>query len=160
MDTEPIPKVPYGKIVGLLEILDDLGGKGEAYQLARDLHYEYGDMLEVIKGARLLKFVTVTKGEVHLSNLGKKMLSGDINARKRIFKEQIKQIPIFSRIVSILKRKEDYRVHRDIFLDILVLSFPDEDPDQLLDTIIDWGRFAELLGYNADTQEIYLDQEN
>ena len=28
----------------------------------------------------------------------------------------------------------------------------------MLKTVIDWGRYAELLGYNPETHELYLDQ--
>lgn len=34
-----------------------------------------------------------------------------------------------------------------------------EDAEKLLNVVIDWGRFAELIGYNADAEEIYIDHE-
>jgi hypothetical protein len=34
---------------------------------------------------------------------------------------------------------------------------PYEEPAQLLDTVIDWGRFAELIGYRPKEDVVYLD---
>ena len=40
----------------------------------------------------------------------------------------------------------------------LVMRLPTEDVDQLFKTIVSWGRYAELFGYSADDQTLYLDQ--
>ena len=34
-----------------------------------------------------------------------------------------------------------------------------EKPERILSTIVGWGRFAELFGYNKDEDRFYLDNE-
>jgi hypothetical protein len=44
-------------------------------------------------------------------------------------------------------------------LEHLAMLLPNEDPEGLFSTIVNWGRFAELFGYNQDEDRFYLDQE-
>jgi hypothetical protein len=39
------------------------------------------------------------------------------------------------------------------------MLLPSEKPDRLFWVIVNWGRFAELFGYNKDEDRFYLDQE-
>jgi NitT/TauT family transport system ATP-binding protein len=39
------------------------------------------------------------------------------------------------------------------------MLLPNESPDKTFSTIVNWGRFAELFGYNKDEDRFYLDQE-
>ena len=60
-------------------------------------------------------------------------------------------------MVDALQRSEDRRADEDAFREIFALHLPAEDSEALLKTVIDWGRYAELLGYSPDDQEVYLD---
>ena len=55
-------------------------------------------------------------------------------------------------------RSDEKRADEDAFLEIFALYLPAEDSEALLRTVIDWGRYAELLGYSPDDQVLYLDQ--
>ena len=61
MAIDPIPQVGISKIIGLLEVLDDAGGRYDVFRLARDINYEFGEILKVIKAAEMLELV-VTPG--------------------------------------------------------------------------------------------------
>jgi len=34
---------------------------------------------------------------------------------------------------------------------------PNENPHQMVEVLISWGRFSEYFGYSDDTKEVYLD---
>lgn len=159
MDVEQIPRTDVGSVIGLLEILDDAGGEEDVYQLSQSVDYEIDEIFPVIKAAEALGFLEKVDGDVKLTKIGRELLRGDINERKKIVKERIKALPVFQDIVAALKKSEDLRVDRDFFLEIFEERLSREEAEAVLDSCIHWGRYAELIGYNDDTGEVYLDQE-
>lgn len=159
MDVEQIPRANVGSVIGLLEILDDAGGEEDVYQLSQSIDYEIDEIFPVIQAAEGLGFLEKVNGDVKMTKIGRELLRGDINERKKIVKEQIKALPAFQDIVVMLKKSEDLRVDRDYFLEVFEERLSHEEAEMVLDYCIDWGRYAELIGYNDDTREIYLDQE-
>jgi len=158
MSIDPIPQVGISRVIGLLEVLDDAGGRYDVFRLARDVNYEFGEILRVLKGAEMLGLVETPGADVVLTSTGGQMLRGRVNNRKKLLKEQLKKLPIFRTVVDALQRSEDHRADEDAFLEIFAIHLPSEDPESVLKTVIDWGRYAELIGYNPDDQQVYLDQ--
>ena len=39
----------------------------------------------------------------------------------------------------------------------LELEFPTDEAEKQLDTLINWGRYAELISYNDDKELVYLE---
>ena len=158
MSIDPIPQVAIGRVIGLLQVLNDAGGRYDVFRLARDVNSEFGEILRVIKGAEMLGLVETPGADVVLTSTGGQILRGRINTRKKLIKEQLKKLPIFRTVVDALQRSENQRADEDAFLEIFAIHLPAEDSEALLKTVIDWGRYAELLGYSPDDQELYVDQ--
>ena len=128
------------------------------FRLTRDINYEFGEILQVIKAAELLDLVVTPGADVVLTGNGSALLRAKVNARKKLLKEQIRKLPLIKTVVDVLQRSEERRADEDTFLDIFALHLPAEDSEALLKTVIDWGRYTELIGYNPDDQQLYLDQ--
>ena len=158
MSIDPIPQVGISRVIGLLEVLDDAGGRYDVFRLARDVNYEFGEILRVLKGAEMLGLVETPGADVVLTSTGGQMLRGRVNNRKKLLKEQLKKLPIFRTVVDALQRSEDHRADEDAFLEIFAIHLPSEDPESVLKTVIDWGRYAELIGYDPEERALYLDQ--
>jgi len=60
-------------------------------------------------------------------------------------------------VLSMLERAGP--VDRDDMLDHLALHLPNQNPERLLHTLLQWGRFAELISYDEDTHLVRLDTE-
>jgi NitT/TauT family transport system ATP-binding protein len=155
----PIPDASLTRVFGLLELLDDRGGREDGYKLSRDLNYKFGELLKVIKAAELVGFVDTPKGDIVLTPLGKKFLESDINERKKMFRELLKQHGLFNYFIRLLKAREDKSLMKEVVLEHLAMLLPNENPERLFTTIVNWGRFAELFGYSKDEDRFYLDQE-
>ena len=158
MTIDPIPQVPISRVMGLLKVLDDVGGRHDVFRLARDVSFELGEILQVIKSAELLGFVETPGADVVLTAVGGKLLKAKVNARKTLLKEQLKKLSIFRAVLDSLERSEDRRADQDAVLEIFALHLPAEDSESLLKTVIDWGRYAELIGYDPEERALYLDQ--
>jgi NitT/TauT family transport system ATP-binding protein len=93
-----------------------------------------------------------------LTPIGAKFLDADINGRKMLFNQQLQSLGIFKFIVQMLTEAHGHRLPEEIMREELVIRLPTEDIDAIAQTIIGWGRFAELIGYSSETEEVYLDE--
>ncbi|MDI6690084.1 MAG: AAA-associated domain-containing protein [Actinomycetota bacterium] len=160
MSVEPLPRTGISNVIGLLEFIDDAGGKEDVFRLTRELQYDLEDILPVIEASELLELSEVSDGDIKLTALGKKLLESDVNERKLIVKRQLKKIKVFQEVISTLKARVDRHLDREFVVELFETNLSEEDAESLVHTLIEWGRYAELIGYNHDTEEIYLDQED
>ena len=155
----PVPDCSLTWVFGLLELLKDRGGRDDGYKIARDLQFKFGDLLKVMKAAEILGFVTTPSGDVVLEPLGKNFLESNVNERKLIVREQLKKLSLFSYFIRLLRAQEDRSLPKEIALEHLAILLPSERPERQFQTMVNWGRYAELFGYNKDEDRFYLDQE-
>lgn len=160
MDVTPVPEVGMTKVLGLLEVLDDQGGQQDIYRLARDLSYEFGELLGVIKAAEILGLVHTPGGDVVLQPLGKKTIESDINTKKKILKEQVKLHSLFGHFLAFLKGHPEPSVSRNEILEEAGRVLPQEKPTSVFRVLVNWGRYTELFGFNQDDDSFYLDLES
>jgi len=77
-----------------------------------------------------------------------------------MFRVQLKErIPIFERIHWVLESKRNRKMAREFFLEVIRKSIGSEAAEAQLDTIIDWGRYAELFAYDESARLLYLEDE-
>ena len=155
----PIPNCQMTWVFGLLEMLEDRGGREDGYKIARDLQFKFTDLLKVMKTAEILGFVTTPAGDIVIEPLGKQFLESDMNQRKLMVREQLKRLGLFAYFVRLLRGQEDRSLQKELVLEHLAMLLPNESPEKVFSTIVNWGRFAELFGYNKDEDRFYLDQE-
>ena len=79
--------------------------------------------------------------------------------RKLIVRDQLKKHGLFAYLVRLLRGQEDRSLTKEVVLEHLAMLLPNEKPEKIFSTIVNWGRFAELFGYNKDEDRFYLDQE-
>lgn len=155
-----IPGVPHAKIgmiVGLLENLNDHGGKVDIFRLSRELHFELDDLMPITEAAELLGFVKIEKGDMEFADLGRTVIDGDENAKKDIFRQQIiVHVPLVNQIAKALQKADDHRVAREQVLEMLEGSFSSNEAERQLDSAIDWARYAELFDYDPNSAEFLI----
>ncbi len=154
---QSLPEIGISQILGLVELLLGKGGREDIYKLAGELSMELGETLTVIKAAEMLGLVHTPGGDVVVEKFGEKVIDGSISERKDLIREKLEQLPVFKSIREFLKREEDAEVTREEVLEKLAELIPNEDAETSFSSIVNWGRYAELFGYNDDTQTFYLD---
>jgi len=157
---EPLPPAHVGEIVGLLEILHDRGDRMNIFALANRLRLEIGRVILTVNAAELLGLVDTPRQEVALTALGREFVAGDPNARKQIFHRQLRQIPTFTYLVERLRHAPNVRMSAEIVEEELAMHLPNEPHQQMFETLIGWGRYGELLGYDSDAHVVYLDVDS
>ena len=154
---QSIPEIGISQILGLVELLIGKGGSEDIYKLAGELSMELGETLTVIKAAEMLGLVHTPGGDVVVEEFGAKVIDATIAERKELIREKLEQLPVFKSVSDFLKREEDADVTREEVLEKLAELIPNEDAESSFSAVVNWGRYAELFGYNDDTQTFYLD---
>lgn len=158
LDIEPLPCVNLSEVFGLMEVLRDNGGQMPVFKLDSLTDYDFGHTLAVIKAGEMLELLDTPKNQVILTPPGKQFLDADMNGRKTLLNKQLQTLGLFRFVLQILNEAKGRRLTQEIVEEELVMRLPTEDIDQLFSTLVAWGRFAELFGYSAEDQTLYLDQ--
>src|SRR5437899_703546 len=157
---EPLPYAQVGEIVGLLEVVHDQGDRTNLFALASRLRLEFGLAILAVKAAEVLDLAETPRQEVLLTPLGRAFVAADPNERKRLFHRQLRAIPTFAYVVDTLQRAPGMRLPAEVIEEELAMHLPGEPTERLFEVIISWGRYGELLGYDPDAREVYLDVES
>ena len=152
-----LPHARPGGIAGLLELLQDRGGREDLYRLAEELVMEVDDILPIVEAATLLGFAILQEGDVVISPEGKAFAQADIQTRKFLFRDAaLKHVALLQRMDSILRAKSDHSMAAEFFHDILDEHFSEDEVKRQLETALHWGRYAEIFDYDSKTGRLFL----
>jgi NitT/TauT family transport system ATP-binding protein len=154
-----LPHAKAGGMAGLLEFLNDRGGKEDMYHLADELLMEVDDLLPIVEEAVLLGFAKLAEGDVEITAEGKAFAEADIAARKRMFRDAVvAHVGLVQQICRALEGKSDGTMPMEFFRDILGEHLSEKEAQRQLETILSWGRYAELFTYDAEADKLSLHQ--
>jgi len=157
---ERLPQVPTGALTGLIELLDDRAGPVDLYRLGEELTLDIEDLLPIVEAAELLGFAQVVEGDISLTEIGRRFAAASVLDRKELFREAVEgTVPALGQILQVLHQKRNHRMPREFFQDILERQLGIAQASRQLDVLIDWGRYAELLAYDDEVRQIYLEDE-
>ncbi len=155
---EPLPPVSVGEMVGVMEIVNARRGRMSIFALDQLTEYDFGHTILVVKAAEMLGYLDTPKNDVVLTELGREFLAADPDARKAIFRRQLLNLNTFRHVVELLGQTPQKLMTRQSVRKDLAARLPTVNTDQLIETLVAWGRSAELIGYSTDFGVLYLDQ--
>ena len=154
-----LPHATAGGMAGLLEFLNDRGGKEDLYHLAEELLMEVDDLFPIVDAAVMLGFADSTQGDVRITPAGQEFAEADIATRKKLFREALLcHVTLIQQIRNALERKSDRAVPLEFFRDVLDEHLSQEDVQRQIDTALNWGRYAEIFTYDAETDRLLLNK--
>jgi NitT/TauT family transport system ATP-binding protein len=151
---ESIPPVPVNTIVGLLEILEDSQELIDVFELSAKIGKEFGETISVVKAAEMLDLVDTPKDDVRMTELGWYFLAAPLPVRKTMFKQAIMKLKLFQIVSAQLDEAPDERIDADVVIEELATLLPYDQPTKLFDTLITWGRYAEIFDYDETARAI------
>jgi NitT/TauT family transport system ATP-binding protein len=152
-----LPHTRPGSIAGLLELVADHGGEEDLYHLAEQLLLEVDDLLPIVDGATLLGFATASEGDVKITPEGKAFAEADIADRKAIFtKAALARVTLLQKMKQALESRSDHTMPVEFFHDLLDEHFTESEVEKQLETALNWGRYAEIFGYDPETDKLQL----
>jgi NitT/TauT family transport system ATP-binding protein len=152
-----LPHAKPGGIAGLLELLVDHGGRDDMFRLAEQLHLEVDDLLPLTEAAALLGFASLKEGDVEITEEGRAFADADILTRKVLFRQAaLKNVQLLRQIDQTLHAKANHTIPVDFFEDVLDEYFSKKEVERQLDTVLEWGRYAEVFDYEPDSGRMIL----
>jgi NitT/TauT family transport system ATP-binding protein len=157
--SQMLPHARPGGVAGLLEILDDRGGKEDLYHLAEELLMDVGDLLPIVEAATLLDFARSDKGDVEITPKGKAFAEADIPTRKLLFRVAVlANVTLLQQINNGLKSKSDHAMPLEFFRDLLEEHFSEDEAQRQIETALNWGRYGEIFTYDSESDRLLSHQ--
>ncbi|MFE3185393.1 nitrate/sulfonate/bicarbonate ABC transporter ATP-binding protein [Streptomyces violascens] len=153
----PLPRAGVDGLSGLAEMVAHRGGSCDLADLADDLGLEIDDVLPLVDALELLGFAAVSGDDLVLTDRGTTFAGADVRRSKEIFAAAAPDAPLVRLITTSLRQSPDGTLRAGFFRDVLAHHYTSEQVTQQLETATDWGRYAELYGYDAEREEYRLD---
>lgn len=141
-----------GDIVGLLEILEDMGNPVDIATLDDSLDEERTTLLNLLNDAEALGLVNVEEGDASVTPFGTEFLKAEITEKKAKLRELIKRVEPFASLLKVLMESESREMERDDLDEFIAVNFPSEDHEATFRLILTWGRYSKLIDYDADEE--------
>ena len=71
----------------------------------------------------------------------------------------LKHVPFANTVVKAIDQKKDGRIKKEFLLDILGQHFSESESERQFQTLVDWGRYAQLFEYDSDEERLYAVEE-
>ena len=154
---QALPHARRGAIAGLLELLNDRNGTEDLYRIADELQLEVDDLLPIVEAVALLEFANLQHGDLEITASGRQFAEAEIAVRKRLFREAVlRNVTLLQQMHSSLENKSDHTLPLEFFRDLLREHFTDGESQKQISTALNWGRYADLLTYDSDSDRISL----
>ncbi len=155
-----LPEVDISGLIGLVEAMEDheVDGHVNLPELAESLHLDVNNVFPLTEVLDMLRFAKISEGALVFTQSGKRFANASMQERKQIFARHLLEfIPLAKHIRHVLDQAPNHRVSDRYFVDELENYFSEEESERIFRTIIDWGRYAEILAYDYDSRELSLE---
>lgn len=155
-----LPRAHVGALSGLLELVEERGGRVDIYALEDELNLEADDLLPLAEAASILGFARIEEGDIALTDLGRRFVTSDILESKKVFREAVlHNVVLVNQILQALRGARGRDMNEEFFIEFLQNHFTEEEAWRQLETAVDWGRYAELFAYDEEAGVLYLEEE-
>jgi NitT/TauT family transport system ATP-binding protein len=154
---ERLHHVSTNAMAGLMETLaaDAYKGHADLPHLGNELTMEMDALLPIAETLDLLGFAVLAEGDLTLTASGNAFADMDTENRKHLFATHLEHhVPLASHIKRVLDERPGHRAPRVRFETELEDHLNEQAATETLDTITNWGRYAELFSYD-DTSEMF-----
>src|SRR5579864_9042721 len=155
-----LPGASIQQLVGLLEALaaPPYSGRADLPHLVESEHIEDEALFVLIEALQLLGFSQVEGGDIWATPAGRNFAEADLQGRKQIFGDQLRRhIPLVAHIRKVLDERPGHSAPEGRFLAELEDHLSEEEAHEVLETVINWGRYAELFAYDYDRGVLSLE---
>jgi NitT/TauT family transport system ATP-binding protein len=155
-----LPDASIQQLVGLLDALSapPFDGRADLPHLAESEHLATDELIVLTEALQLLGFAHVGGGDIEVMPSGRSFAAADLQHRKQIFAEHlISSIPLVAHIRKVLDERPGHSAPESRFLAELEDRLSEEEAQRVLETVINWGRYAELFAYDYDSGSLSLE---
>ena len=155
-----LPDASIQQLTGLLEALSaaPYEGRADLPHLAEGEHLSTDDLMVLTETLELLGLAQVGGGDIEILAAGRSYAAADLLRRKQIFAEHlVRNVPLVAHIRRVLDERPGHSAPETRFLTELEDHLSEEEAQRVLETVINWGRYAELFAYDYDSGILSLE---
>jgi NitT/TauT family transport system ATP-binding protein len=155
-----LPDAAVQQLSGLIDTLTEAPyhGRADLPHLADEENLVMDELFPLIETLQLLSFAHVSGGDIELTGLGRAYAEADMLTRKQMFADAVlKHVPLAVHIRRVLDERPGHRAPAARFLRELEDHLSEEEAERVLDTVINWGRHAEIFAYDYDSEVLTLE---
>lgn len=155
-----LPQVSTNILAGLIETLAaaPYNSRADMPDVARSLHLEVNELFPISEVLQLLGFADVSEGDIVLTLPARTFAESDTQQRKVMFASHLlRYVPLAALIKNVLDERPGHRAPRLRFEQELEDTLTDSAAEETLDSVINWGRYAEIFSYNDQTKIFSLE---
>jgi len=155
-----LPDAPVQQLSAIVEKLSEepYNGRADLPHLADEENLTTDELLPLLELLQLLGLAHVSGGDIELTVAGRRYADADMLSRKQIFAEALlKNVPLAVHIRRVLDERPGHRAPAARFLRELEDHLSEEEAERVLDTMINWGRHAEIFAYDDDDRVLSLE---
>lgn len=156
-----LPAVRIGSVSGLLSFIVSEESAYDLYVLGQRLQLDVDDLYPLIDAADTLGLIEVDEGDVRINRRGLVFEQASIDQRKNMVRSACLEAPgtrLISQIHRLLSEAQSQKLPQELIFDTILLKhFSPVEARRQLEIAIEWGRFAELFGYESLTGTLFLD---
>ncbi|MCQ8278931.1 nitrate/sulfonate/bicarbonate ABC transporter ATP-binding protein [Acetobacteraceae bacterium KSS8] len=160
---QALPELPMNLMAGLMETLADqpYRGRADLPLLAAALQLELDELLPLGESLQMLKFAELAEGDILLTAAGARFVQADRDERKSILAASLLQnLALVGAIKSVLDERWNHRARAERFRDELEDHMSPDYARQTLQTVIGWGRYAELFDFDEEADQFFIDDDD
>src|ERR1700760_2156507 len=156
----PLQRVGTNQMAGLMEALagPPYNGRADLPALAAALQYEVDELLPLGETLQLLHFAVLEEGDIMLTEVGRRFVAAEPEERKQLFAAaMLAHVPLARMVRQVLDERWNHRASAVRFRDELEDHMSPEYAEDTLRTLVAWGRYAELFGYDEEAEQFVLE---
>jgi NitT/TauT family transport system ATP-binding protein len=155
-----LPDAAVQQISALIERLteEQYRGRADLPHLADEENLSMDELFPMIEMLQLLGLAHVSGGDIELTAAGRAYADADMLERKQMFADAVlKYVPLAAHIRRVLDERPGHRAPATRFLRELEDYLSEDEAERVLDTVINWGRHAEIFAYDYDDEVLSLE---
>jgi NitT/TauT family transport system ATP-binding protein len=155
-----LPDAAVQQVSALLEKLSEepYNGRADLPHLADEENLSTDELLPLLELLQLLGLAHVSGGDIELTGAGRVYADADMEHRKQLFADALlTHVPLAAHIRRVLDERPGHRAPAARFLRELEDFLSEEEAERVLETVINWGRHAELFAYDDDDRVLSLE---
>ncbi len=156
MGMEVVPDVSPNEIVGLLEYLHGHASVQDIFRIAVETHREFGLLIAIVRAAEILDFADTPGRLVVLTATGREFVDSDHDRRKALWRRQLLELGLYRLVNDMLLANPESGVSADKVREVIVARIPQEDPERVFASFVNWARFGNLYAYDEGSRRLYL----
>ena len=158
-----LPMLPLNLLAGLMEtvLAEPYRGRADLPLLAASLQLELDELLPLGETMQMLRLAELEEGDIRLTEAGSRFVNADLEQRKQIMRDSLlANVPLVADIRSVLDERWNHRARAERFRDELEDHMSPDYARETLQTVIGWGRYAELFDFDEEADQFFLEEED